>query len=162
MLGEILAHRRLVARLAINDFRGRYYGSVLGTVWAVVQPLTMIVMYTLIFAVVLKVKVGVKGSVTEFGLFLICGMIPFNSVADAVRRASGVYLEQAHMMRRIPMPPVVLPASRVLTSMFELGIVLVLFIDGTSNREGYPILPPDGAELYYFGRTSQSAIRKSV
>jgi len=128
MLGDILSHRRLVVQLAANDFRGRYSGSVLGTLWAVVQPLTMIVMYTVIFAVVLKVKVGVKGSVTEFGLFLICGMIPYNSVADAIRRSSGVYIEQAHMMRRIPMPPVVLPAGRVLTSMFELAIVLLLFL----------------------------------
>jgi len=128
MLGDIFRCRRLVARLAVNEFRGRYAGSVLGAIWSVVQPLTMIVMYTVIFAVVLKVKVGAKGSVTEFGLFLICGMIPFNSVAEAIRRSAGVYLEQAHMMRRIPMPPVVLPASRVLTSLFELAIVLALFI----------------------------------
>jgi len=137
MLGDILDNQRLIARLAVNDFRGRYSGSVLGTIWAVVQPLTMIVMYTVIFAVVLKVKVGVKGSVTEFGLFLICGMIPFNSVADAVRRSAGVYIEQSHMMRRIPMPPAVLPCSRVLTALFELGIVLVLFI-GLLLVTGHP------------------------
>lgn len=137
MLREINHHRRLIAQLATNDFRGRYSGSVLGTVWAVVQPLTMIVMYTVIFAVVLKVKVGVKGGVTEFGLFLICGMIPFNTVADAVRRSSGVYLELSHMMRRIPMPPVVLPASRVLTALIEFGIVLVLFL-GLLVVAGYP------------------------
>lgn len=137
MLGEIISNRRLIARLAFNDFKGRYSGSVLGVIWAVVQPLTMIVMYTVIFAVVLKVKVGAKGSVTEFGLFLICGMIPFNAVADAIRRCSTVYLDQAHMMRRIPMPPVVLPASRVLTSVFELGIVLVLFL-GLLLVTGHP------------------------
>lgn len=128
MLGEISSHRRLIARLALNEFRGRYAGSALGAIWAVIQPLTLIVMYTVIFAVVLKVKVGVKGSVTEFGLFLICGMIPFNVVGDAIRRSARVYVEQAHMMRRIPMPPVVLPASRVLTSLLELAIALGLFV----------------------------------
>lgn len=128
MLGELLVHRRLVHRLAATDFRGRYSGSALGAIWALLQPLTMIAMYTVIFAVVLQIKVGAQGSVTDFGLFLICGMIPFNAVADAIRKSSLVYIEQAHVMRRIPMPPVLLPASRVLTALFELGIVLVLFV----------------------------------
>jgi lipopolysaccharide transport system permease protein len=128
MLLDILTHLGLIRRLAANEFRGRYSGSALGTLWAVVQPLTMIVMYTLIFAVVLKVKVGVKGSVTDFGLFLICGMLAFNSVADSVRKSATVYYDQAHLMRRIPMPPAVLPASRVLMTFFEQGIALVLFI----------------------------------
>jgi lipopolysaccharide transport system permease protein len=137
MFGEIYSHRRLIAQLAVNDFRGRYAGSVLGGIWAVVQPLTMIVMYTVIFAVVLKVKVGVRGGVTEFGLFLICGMIPFNTVADAIRRSSGIYLEFAHMMRRIPMPPLVLPAARVLTVLLEFAIVQVLFL-GLLVVAGHP------------------------
>lgn len=127
MLRDILSNLLLVRHLAVNDFRGRYSGSALGLIWAVVQPLTMIVMYTLIFAVVLKVKVGVKGSVADFGLFLICGMIPFNAVANAVRTSTAVYLEQAHLMRRIPMPPVLLPTSRVATALFEMAIVLALF-----------------------------------
>jgi lipopolysaccharide transport system permease protein len=128
MLRELLTHLRLVRRLALTDFRGRYWGSALGLLWAVVQPLTMIVLYTVIFAVVLKVKVGTKGDVTEFGLFLVCGMLPFNAVSDAIRRSSVVYWEQAHLMRRMPMPPVVLPASRVLLALFEQAIALLLLL----------------------------------
>ncbi len=110
------------------EFRGRYSGSALGVIWAFLQPLTMIAMYTTIFAVVLKVKVGARGDVTDFGLFLICGLIPFNLVADAVRRSVGVYHQQAHLMHRLPMPPVVLPASRVLATIIEQAIALALFI----------------------------------
>lgn len=128
MLSEIIANRQLIGRLALNEFRGRYAGQALGAVWAVVQPLVMIVMYTLIFAVVLKIKVGVEGSVTEFGLFLICGMLPFNAVAGAIRQASGIYVQQSHMLRRIPMPPIVLPAAQVLMTFWELGIAMLLFV----------------------------------
>jgi lipopolysaccharide transport system permease protein len=127
MIRDVLQNLRLIQRLAFNDFRGRYSGSALGVIWAVVQPLTMIVMYTMIFAVVLKVKVGARGSVSEFGLFLICGMIAFNAVADGIRKSASVFVEQAHLLRRLPMPPVVLPASRVLTTMMEMAIALVIF-----------------------------------
>ncbi len=117
----------LVKRLALTDFRGSYSGSALGVVWAVVQPLVMISLYTLIFAVVLKVKVGAKGSVTDFGLFLICGMISFNIVADAIRRSADVFIQQSHLLRRLPMPPAVLPAARVSTVLIEQCIALLIF-----------------------------------
>jgi lipopolysaccharide transport system permease protein len=128
MLRDVLSHLRLIRRLAVTELRARYWGSALGLVWAVVQPLTMIVLYTLIFAVVLKVKVGVRGSVTDFGLFLICGMLPFNAVADAIRRSSTVYVDQAHLLRRIAVPPIVLPASRVLLALAEQALALVLLL----------------------------------
>ncbi len=126
MLRDVLQNLHLIVQISTNDLKGRYSGSALGVFWAVVQPLIMIVMYTMIFAVVLKVRVGAKGSVTEFGLFLICGMIAFNAVADAIRKSAAVFIEQAHLLRRLPIPPVVLPASRVLTTMMEQGIALMI------------------------------------
>ncbi len=127
MIRDLLDNIVLITRLAVNDFRGRYSGSALGVLWAVLQPLTMIVMYTMIFAVVLKVRVGAKGSVSEFGLFLICGMISFNMVADSIRRSSAVFIEQSHLLRRLPVPPMVLPASRVLVNLMEGCIALAIF-----------------------------------
>ena len=127
MIKDLLKSVHLIRRIAINDFRGRFSGSVLGALWNVVQPLTMIVMYTMIFAVVLKVRVGAGGSVSDFGLFLICGMISFNTVADGIRRSASVFVEQAHLLRRLPMAPVTLPASRVLGTMMDQGIALVIF-----------------------------------
>lgn len=127
MLRDIFDNLGRVKRIALNEFRGRYSGQVLGAIWAVVQPLTMIAMYTLIFAVVLKVKVGVKGNVTEFGLFLIGGMLPFNAVADSVRRCTTIYVDQSHMLRRIPMPPITVVAARVATVFLELAIAMLLY-----------------------------------
>ncbi len=128
MIRDLLDNIVLIARLAVNDFRGRYSGSALGVLWAVLQPLTMIVMYTMIFAVVLKVRVGAKGGVSEFGLFLICGMISFNMVADSIRKSASVFIEQSHLLRRLPVPPVVLPASRVLVTFMEGCIALAIFL----------------------------------
>ena len=127
MIRDLMDNIVLIARLALNDFRGRYSGSALGVVWAVLQPLTMIVMYTTIFAVVLKVRVGAKGSVSDFGLYLICGMISFNMVADSIRRSSSVFIEQSHLLRRLPVPPMVLPASRVMVTFMEGCISLAIF-----------------------------------
>lgn len=124
---DVLRSLELIKRLAVTDFRGAYSGSALGVMWAVVQPLIMITMYTLIFAVVLKVKVGAKGGVTEFGLFLISGMIAFNTVAEGIRRSASVFVNEAHLLRRLPMPPAALPAARVLTVLMEQCIALLIF-----------------------------------
>lgn len=128
MLRELLSHRRLIAQLALTDLRGRYSGSALGVAWTVIQPLVMIVMYTTLFAVVLKVRVGTRGDVTDFGLFLIAGLLGFSPVGDAVRRSCHAYRDGAHLMRRIVMAPVALPAARVLTAFVEQAISLALFL----------------------------------
>ncbi len=128
MLHDLRRGSRLIWRLAVAELRGRYAGSVLGSLWAVLQPLTLIAMYTVLFAVVLRVRVGSRGGVLDFGLFLVCGLLPWNAMADSVRRAAGVYSERAHLLRRLPMPPLVLPAARVLGCFLELGIALALFL----------------------------------
>jgi len=109
------------------EIKGRYLGSALGFLWALIHPLVLILLYVFVFSVVLKVKVGRDGDAVEYGIFLFAGFIPWRMIQDVLVRAPGAYIEKASLLVKIPMPPVVVPASLVLVCLFNLVIDLLVF-----------------------------------
>lgn len=121
-----LGVRRIWA-LAGAEIKGRYLGSVLGLLWAVVHPLIMILLYLFVFSVVLKVKVGIEGDAVGFGIFLYSGFVPWRMIQDVLVRGPGAYLEKANLLEKLPMPPVLVPAALVVVCLFNLIVDLVVF-----------------------------------
>lgn len=74
--------RWLAFELVARDVRLRYRGTVLGFVWALLNPLLFMAIYTLVFSVYLHVRIP------NYPLYLLCGMIPFNWLASSI--LSGV------------------------------------------------------------------------
>ena len=90
-------HRSLILRLARREIDARYRGSVLGIVWAVLNPILMLAVYTFVFSVVFQARWGTAsgagGSNTEFALLLFSGLILFNVLGECLNRAPGLLLE---------------------------------------------------------------------
>ena len=71
---DIYKNRRLVAKLAKNDFKTRYAGSYLGIVWAFIQPVITILVYWFVFSVGFRSGTGDLG--VPFVLYLVAGIFP--------------------------------------------------------------------------------------
>jgi ABC-type polysaccharide/polyol phosphate export permease len=70
MLRNLWRYRSFVLGMASREFRARYLGSVLGSVWAVIHPLTLVFIYTVIFGQLMKSRVpGVEDGL-GYGIFL--------------------------------------------------------------------------------------------
>lgn len=71
---DLYRNRRLVMKLAKNDFKTRYAGSYFGTIWAFVQPVVTILVYWFVFSV------GFRSNTDELGipfvLYLVAGIVP--------------------------------------------------------------------------------------
>ena len=80
---DIYKNRRLVAKLAKNDFKTRYAGSYLGIVWAFIQPVITILVYWFVFSVGFRSGTGDLG--VPFVLYLVAGIVPW-FFFQAVRR----------------------------------------------------------------------------
>jgi lipopolysaccharide transport system permease protein len=81
-------HRHLIRRLAWRAIEARYRGSVLGLLWAFVQPLMMLAVYTFVFSVVFESRWDLPESDhSHFALFLFSGLILFSVFADCVNQA---------------------------------------------------------------------------
>ncbi|MCR5441286.1 MAG: ABC transporter permease, partial [Lachnospiraceae bacterium] len=81
---EIWQNRRLILKLAGNDFKRRYAGSYMGVIWAFIQPIVTIALYYFVFGTIMK---GARSSGSDdvpFVLFLTCGMVPWFFFSEAL------------------------------------------------------------------------------
>ena len=76
---ELYANRRLIWRLAKNDFKRRYAGSYMGAVWAMVQPVVTVAMYFVVFQVIMdqRIQLAGKGVEVPYLVFLTAGLVPW-------------------------------------------------------------------------------------
>jgi lipopolysaccharide transport system permease protein len=120
-------HGALIKSLVKRDLAARYKGSALGLLWSVAHPLVMLALYTYIFSEILRVRVGDAEGTGNFAIFLFCGLLPWNAVAEGVNRSAGVIVEHANLIKRTLFPAEVLPIypviSGIVNQIIGLGIL---------------------------------------
>ena len=114
----------------------------MGLFWSVAHPLIMLVLYTFVFAMILKVKVGADEGTGSFALFLLCGMLPWNAFQEGLSRSAGVILENAALIKRTVFPSEVLPAYLVLSGLVNelIGLVILLLALLVTGHSLSPLL----------------------
>jgi lipopolysaccharide transport system permease protein len=141
LLGSLREHRTLILSLTTRDLQERFKGSLLGSLWFVLLPATLIVVYTIVFGVVFKApmpfKRGAQASQLEFGLFLFAGLTMFTVFSDVVSRSLSVIVSRPHFVKRVLFPLEVLAVVTVLSALvggllsFALLVVAMWAIQGT-------------------------------
>ena len=119
---------RLIIQFALDDLEGRYAGSLGGTAWAFLQPLTTILIYWFIF------QVGFKSQPVDgcpFILWLLSGLLPWFFVGEALQGATSSLADYGYLVKKIVFKVEILPLVRVVASsivqLFLLVIALIVF-----------------------------------
>ena len=124
----LVTHRATIEAFVRRDIRGRYVTSALGLSWALIQPLVLLLLYTFVFAYVLKIRFGANGTTGSFALYLFCGMLPWLAFAEGITRAASVIVEQTPLIKKVVFPSEILPAyvviSALVTELAGLAILL--------------------------------------
>jgi ABC-type polysaccharide/polyol phosphate export permease len=127
-LRHFLHQRHLLRDLLERELQLRYVGSVGGFLWALAQPLLLLVVYTFVFSVVLKVRFGAEGSVTSFAFYLYCGMLPWHAVAGGMARSTSSLIQNRNLIRTARFPAKVLPTTVVLSELVSQAIGSVFLL----------------------------------
>jgi ABC-type polysaccharide/polyol phosphate export permease len=144
-LRELLDARELLINLTRRDLSSRYRRSALGWLWSLVTPLATIVVFTLVFRFFLRfpVEAGVNSGVESFALFLVCGLVAWNFLANSVNGAMGILVGNGNLIKRVYFPRAVLVAASVasatITLGIELGVVAVVLL--VAGSPFLPLLP---------------------
>jgi len=131
---ELWASRDLLANLTLRELRGKYKRSLLGWAWSMVNPLATMMIFAVVFAVFLKVKVppGDPSGLDVFALFLLCGILPWNLLANGMTGAMGTMLANSNLIKKVYFPRQVLiaanVASWVVAFVIELGVLAVVLL----------------------------------
>lgn len=123
-LAEVWSRRELLYFLAWRDVRIRYSQTLLGVMWAVLQPLIMMAIFTVIFGRIAPLRPG-QGS---YALFVLAALVPWQLFAGSVSNASDSVISNAHMVTKIYFPRILLPMASVAAALADFVIALVLLV----------------------------------
>ena len=129
----------LLRTLVRRDLEARYKGSVLGNLWPLVNQLSQLLIYTYVFAIVLKVKIslhGVPDNNFTFGLWLFSGLLPWLSFTGGLTQASNSVIAQPNLVKKVVFPLSLLPLVPVLSIFIESSfglMALILFVAITTH-----------------------------
>jgi lipopolysaccharide transport system permease protein len=130
--GELVAsfwrNRQLILGLARRDVAVRYRGSVAGVLWAFVNPLLLLGVYTFVFGVVFRSRwnPGSENS-AEFALIVFSGLIVFNLFAECVTRAPTLLLTHASYVKKVVFPLEILPWVVLVSALFHALVSLAVW-----------------------------------
>ncbi len=128
MLRNLWRYRSFVLGMASREFRARYLGSVLGSVWAVIHPLTLVLIYTLIFGHLMRSRVpGVEDAV-GYGVFLCAGIFTWSTFTEIVQRSVSVFVENGNLLKKVSFPRASLPAIVVVSALINFAIVFAVLL----------------------------------
>ncbi|MHC5113738.1 MAG: ABC transporter permease [Planctomycetota bacterium] len=121
-------HWRLLVKSTLVEVRKTYAGSVLGIAWVILGPALLLTLYTIIYAVIFKVRpIGL--SVSEYIMYVFAGLVPFLAFATALPMGSASLSKDRQILLNTVFPAELLPARAVLVASTSLpvglGIVLI-------------------------------------
>lgn len=131
---ELYQNRRLIWRLSRNDFKKRYAGSYLGTIWAMVPPIVTVAMYWVVFDRIFGSgpQVTYTGGEVPYVLFLTAGLVPWFFFSDAVMGGMTSLMEYNYLVKKVVFKVSILPIIKVTAAMFvHIGFSVVLVLIAT-------------------------------
>lgn len=118
------SHRELLRTLLRREIRVRYKGSALGIVWALIYPLAMMGVYTLVFSVLWKTA----GNIPHYPLFVLTGLAVWGFFQASVQLGSASLLSAGDLIKKVWFPRELIPAASVLAQTVVAGIMFAILI----------------------------------
>src|SRR5687768_10572733 len=122
VLPEIWRHRELLMRLVSRNLKMRYQRSVLGFLWALLNPLFTILILVGVFRYVVRIGVA------DYWAFLVSGYFAWVFLQHAVAASAGVITDHSYMTRSLAFPAEILVLSSVIARLVEFAAEIVLVV----------------------------------
>ena len=121
------AYRGFILGSVKREFQSRYQNSVLGAAWTVLNPLAMIVVYTVVFSTVMRARLpGVEGTFA-YSIYLCAGVLTWQLFSEIITRGQNVFIDNAGLLKKLNFPRISLPVTVVTNAVLNFAIVFSLF-----------------------------------
>jgi lipopolysaccharide transport system permease protein len=143
VLRALWAYRGFILGSVQREFQSKYRNSLLGAAWNVINPLSMIVVYTVIFATLMRARLPGLDTTFAYSIYLCAGVLTWGLFTEIANRCTGVFLEHANLLKKLSFPRLTLPVVVVANALLNFGIVFVLFLlflVASGNFPGWVVL----------------------
>jgi lipopolysaccharide transport system permease protein len=121
-LTEIWAYRELFFFLTWRDVKVRYKQTALGAAWAILQPLFMMIIFTIFFGRL----AGVGSSGIPYPLFALAGLVPWTFFANAITASGNSLVGSANLITKVYFPRLIVPAAAMLAGLVDFLLAFAL------------------------------------
>ncbi|MFN2304411.1 MAG: ABC transporter permease [Anaerolineales bacterium] len=123
-LKELWRYRELIYFLTWRDIKVRYKQAALGILWAVLQPLLTMVIFTIIFGMLL----GTPSENVPYPLFSLTALLPWQLFATALQRSSVSLVGNANLITKVYFPRLAIPLSAVFAALVDFGVSFIVLL----------------------------------
>lgn len=130
---EIIANRKLIMSLAVNDFKTKFAGSYFGIIWAFVQPIVTVLVYWFVFEKALSAgaQTTKAGIAVPYVLWLIAGLVPWFFFSEVLNTGTNALIEYSYLVKKVVFKISILPVVKIVSSLFVhlffIGFTLILY-----------------------------------
>lgn len=123
---DIWAYRELLFFLTWRDVKVRYKQTALGAAWAILQPLFMMIIFTIFFGRL----AGVGSAGIPYPLFALAGLVPWTFFGNAITASGNSLVGSAHLITKVYFPRLIVPSAAMLAGLvdFMLAFMLLVFL----------------------------------
>ena len=123
-IADLLHYRDLLYFLTRRDLSVRYKQTVLGVLWAILQPLLTMV----VFSVFLGNLARVPSDGVPYPVFAYLGLLPWTYFSSAVTRGAMSLVAHANLLGKVYFPRVLIPLSAALSALVDFAIAAVILV----------------------------------
>lgn len=123
-LRELWDYRELLLFLTWRDIKVRYRQTVLGAAWAIIQPLTAMVIFSIVFGQLAQLP----SDGIPYPIFTYTALLPWNLFSGALTRATTSLVGNSHMLSKIYFPRVLIPLSAMLSALVDFAFAFLILV----------------------------------
>jgi ABC-type polysaccharide/polyol phosphate export permease len=130
---ELFSSWEILRNLTLRELRSKYKRSTLGWMWSLLNPISSIVIYGLVFGQLLDIPApeGNPSGIKNFMLYLTCALLPWNFLSGAISAGTGSLVGNANLLKKVYFPREYLVVSAVLSLaiafLIELAVLGIVF-----------------------------------
>jgi lipopolysaccharide transport system permease protein len=128
LIDNLAKHRELIITMTWREFSAHYRGSFGGLFWSLIQPLVMMIIYTIVFSLFLKIKFSTDASPVTFSVYLLCGLLPWSAFSEGMSHCKDIIRSNVNLVKRVVFPLEILPLNAALTASIQQVVGFFLLI----------------------------------
>ncbi len=121
-LSKLLQYKDLVWTLSLHRIKVRYKQSVLGILWAFLQPISMMLVFTFIFSLIARMP----SEGIPYAIFAFTALLPWNYFSTSVSNGTSSLVKDAQFVTKVYFPREILPITYIVAALFDFAIALIL------------------------------------
>lgn len=133
-VANLWRHRDLIWQFTLREIHIRHKGSRLGIVWALLNPLSMLVLYAFVFRLLFRAKFGILADETnyDYTLELFLSLSLFHVFAETLAWAPSLIIANPNFVKKVVFPLEILPVAKIGDTAFHLAVSLGLVLLGSA------------------------------